>query len=79
MVGGENEKWEDEEGDLGKEEIRKALDVIPAEVWKYGGEEVRGWVDEKCRRIWRGEGWPKKLEGECGSSDLEEGKRGKSG
>ncbi|KAL6416610.1 hypothetical protein ACFW04_013312 [Cataglyphis niger] len=31
-------------------------DGIPAEVWKYGGENVEEWIWRICNRIWKGEG-----------------------
>lgn len=40
-----------------KENKAIGIDKIPAEVWKYGGEEVEAWVWEICNRIWKGEGW----------------------
>ena len=69
VLGGEREPEEDEEAEISKEEIRKAVaklkdrkatgeDEIPNEVWKYGGEEVLEWAWEMCNRVWRGEGWP---------------------
>ncbi|XP_029054555.2 eukaryotic translation initiation factor 3 subunit A-like [Osmia bicornis bicornis] len=69
VMGGERDMEGDEEADISKEEIRKAIakmkdgkatggDGIPNEVWKYGGEEVLDWAWEICNRIWRGEGWP---------------------
>ena len=59
---------EDEEEGISKEEIEVALrgmknnkaaglDEIPAEAWKYGGEEMKDWIWRVCNRIWRGEGW----------------------
>ncbi|XP_067214151.1 uncharacterized protein [Linepithema humile] len=58
-----------EEEEIDREEIRRALrtirdgkaagiDEIPAEVWKYGGEELEEWVWGFCNRVWKGEGWP---------------------
>jgi len=52
------------------EEVRKAIrklkdrkamgeDGVPNEAWKYGGEKTEKWAWEICRRVWRGEGWPK--------------------
>lgn len=32
---------------------------MPNEVWKYGGEEVEGWIWKLCNRVCNGEGWPK--------------------
>nr|XP_034194960.1 nipped-B-like protein B [Osmia lignaria] len=69
VMGGERERERDEEADIRKEEIRKAVaklkdgkatggDEIPNEVWKYGGEEVMDWAWKICNRVWRGEGWP---------------------
>ncbi|KMQ88292.1 hypothetical protein RF55_12246 [Lasius niger] len=58
---------EDEEEMLRKEEIKGALgklrdkkavgnNNILAEVWKYGGEELEGWIWDICNKVWRGEG-----------------------
>ena len=66
--GAETGRGEDEEGDIGKEEIRRVVrglkdgkamggDGIPNEVWKYGGVEVEEWLGEVCNRVWKGEGW----------------------
>ncbi|KAL6417803.1 hypothetical protein ACFW04_012524 [Cataglyphis niger] len=32
-------------------------DGIPAEVWKYGGENMEEWIWKICNRVWKGEGW----------------------
>jgi len=70
VVWGEREgRRSEEEGEVEKEEIRRVLgklkdgkamgvDGVPNEVWKYGGEEIEGWVWRFCNRVWRGEGWP---------------------
>lgn len=34
------------------------INGIPADVWKYGGEELENWIWEFCNSIWRGERWP---------------------
>lgn len=57
----------DEEG-VSLEEVRRALrklkdgkaelDRIPGEAWRYGGEEMEGWVWEFVNRVWRAEGGP---------------------
>ena len=35
------------------------MDEIPNVAWKYGGggERMEEWVEEICRKVWRGEGW----------------------
>lgn len=52
---------EEIKGALGKLRDKKAIgnDNIPAEVWKYGGEELEGWIWDICNKVWRGEGWIK--------------------
>ncbi|KAL6419709.1 hypothetical protein ACFW04_013673 [Cataglyphis niger] len=58
----------DEEESISRSEIKavngrlkdnKAVgtDGIPAEVWKYGGENMEEWIWKICNRIWKGEGW----------------------
>jgi len=51
---------EEVKGAIGRLKDGKALgiDGIPNEVWRYGGEELKNWAWEICRRVWRGEGWP---------------------
>lgn len=69
VVKGGGVEGREEEEEIGRGEFRKVikklsdgkawgLDGIPGEVWKYGGEELEGWIREFCNRIWRGEGWP---------------------
>lgn len=41
-----------------KEIKATGLDGIPGKVWKYEREEVREWLGNFCRRMWKGEGWP---------------------
>jgi len=50
---------EEVKGAIGRLKDGKALgmDGIPNEVWRYGGEKVKNWAWEICRRVWRGEGW----------------------
>lgn len=68
--GGRKERREEEqeEGDLGKEEINKVIkrlkdgktmgrDGIPNEVWKYAGKEIGGWAWRMCNKVWRGKDW----------------------
>ncbi|KAL6431939.1 hypothetical protein ACFW04_007396 [Cataglyphis niger] len=42
---------------IGKLKDNKAIgaDGIPAEVWKYGGENVEEWIWKICNRVWKGE------------------------
>ncbi|KAL6416395.1 hypothetical protein ACFW04_013523 [Cataglyphis niger] len=44
---------------IGRLKDNKAVgaDGIPAEVWKYGGENVEEWIWKICNRLWKGEGW----------------------
>lgn len=66
---GKGRRGEDEERELGWDEIKRIIekqrkgkaaggDGIPGEVWKYGGEGMEKWVWKLCNRVWRGEGWP---------------------
>jgi len=61
-------RMDDEEEEITREEIRRAVrkvkegraaggDGIPGEVWKYGGEKLEGHVWEICKRIWKGKEW----------------------
>lgn len=73
---GQDRRLGREEKDLEWEEVKKAIrkikegkamgkDGVPGEAWKYGGVEVEKWIWEVCKRVWRGEGWPKQwIEGE---------------
>ncbi|KAL6420494.1 hypothetical protein ACFW04_013829 [Cataglyphis niger] len=58
----------DEEESIDRSEIRAVIgrlkdnkavgaDGIPAEVWKYGGENMEEWIWKICNRVWKGEGW----------------------
>ncbi|KAL6421353.1 hypothetical protein ACFW04_014690 [Cataglyphis niger] len=58
----------DEEESISRSEIRAVIgrlkdnkavgvDGIPAEVWKYGGENVEEWIWKICNRVWKGERW----------------------
>lgn len=58
------ERQLDEEQEIGREEIRRAVarlkvgkamgkDCIPNEVWKFGGQELEEWVKKICNRVWR--------------------------
>lgn len=66
---GSQGKEEEEEVEISKEELKKAikrlkdgkatgLDEVPAEVRKYGGERMKDWLCGFCNRVWRREGWP---------------------
>lgn len=66
---GEEKGRDDEEKVISGEEIEEAvrkikegkavgIDGVPGEGWKYGGKEVRDWIEEFCNRVWKGEGWP---------------------
>ncbi|XP_011877581.1 PREDICTED: uncharacterized protein LOC105567363, partial [Vollenhovia emeryi] len=68
--GERRKKEEEEEEELSREEMEGAIrrlkdrkaaggDGIVNEAWKYGGEEVRSWLWEICKRVWKGEDWPK--------------------
>ncbi|XP_067203031.1 uncharacterized protein [Linepithema humile] len=57
---------EEEEDELDKEEVRKVvralrdgkaagIDEVPAEVWKYGGEDLEEWIWGFCNRVRKGE------------------------
>lgn len=60
---------EDEEEEIEREEIRRAVRNlkegkaseiygIPGEVWKYGEEEMEGWIEEFCNRVWKEKNLP---------------------
>lgn len=73
---GQDRRLGREEKDLEWEEVKKAIrkikegkamgkDGVPGEAWKYGGVEMEKCIWEVCKRVWRGEGWPKQwIEGE---------------
>lgn len=31
---------------------------VENEVWKFGGEGIKGAVEEMCNMVWNGAGWP---------------------
>lgn len=37
-------------------------DGIPGEMWKYGEESLEEGIWNFCNKVWKGEGWPDKLE-----------------
>ncbi|KMQ83443.1 axoneme-associated protein, partial [Lasius niger] len=52
-------EWEEINKIMNNLKLNRAmgLDGIPNEVWRYKGE-LRKWVWEMCKRVWRGERWP---------------------
>ncbi|KAL6416732.1 hypothetical protein ACFW04_013190 [Cataglyphis niger] len=65
LLGGSRAKIDEEES-ISRSEIRAVIgrlkdnkavgtDGIPAEVWKYGGENMEEWIWKICNRIWKGE------------------------
>ncbi|XP_024875210.1 ABC transporter F family member 4-like [Temnothorax curvispinosus] len=70
VVKGEGGGSRQREEEIELEEVRNVIkklkagkaignDGIPNEAWKYGGEEMEKWIWEICKKVWRGEGWPK--------------------